>query len=40
MSDIEDVLDQSESVNELEDVIETYKVNAGKLIHQLQMQVK
>jgi hypothetical protein len=39
MSDIEDVVDQSESVNKIEDVIGTYKVNyAGKLIHQLQVK--
>jgi hypothetical protein len=32
MSDIEDAMDQSESVNEIDNVIGTYKVNyAGKL---------
>jgi hypothetical protein len=41
MSEIEDIVDQSENVDELEDVRETYKVNyAGKLIHQIQIQVK
>jgi hypothetical protein len=41
MSDIENVVNQSESVNKLEDVIGNYKVNyAGKLINQIQIQVK
>jgi hypothetical protein len=35
------VSNQSKCVNELENVIGTYKVNyAGKLIHQIQLQVK
>jgi hypothetical protein len=39
MDDIEDVVDQSKSVNELEYVIGTYKLNdAGKLIHQIQVK--
>jgi hypothetical protein len=41
MSDNEYLVDQSESLNELEDLIGTYKVNyAGKLIYQIQIQVK